>query len=800
MALLQLTEEQIRTWTREQKDEWWLTNVYRGDMPQLTLRSGLTGFVLGGVLAATAMYIGAKTGISIGVGLTSVILAFAIYRIMAGSGLAKDFTILENNCTQSIATAAGYMIGPMISCLAAYMLLTGRIIPWWHMIMWMCVVSIIGVLLAFPMKRRFINEEQLPFPEGRASGVVLDALYTGAANEGMFKARLLGVTALLTGLYQAGISEGWMKLLQFKLLRMDRWAGLKEPWIIHERLDTYYYAMAAKVNGWIPTILGTDIRQLGLRLTLDCAMIGVGGLMGIAVATSCLLGALINFVVLAPIMIQAGDIVARVGPNGAVVPISRAEIVNQWSLWWGVVMMVVGSLVSLLGRPEIFKGIFRRGKKPRRRPRRAEAHRVAAVDFVGRHSALQRAGRLGDTCVLRRAVAARVHLAAADLRAVGDLHQLDGADLVDAYRLVGQDHAVYDGSNRPHQPGEQPDPGGNDGRDCVKFRQLAVGHQARLHARRQAAPAGDWSCDRHLCGGACVRAAVLPAVPAARRQRRAHGRWSRTSSRSRRRCSGRAWPRSSARVLARCRVGGCLYDCRRDRAAAIEVARMATKGRFGLSAVAIGLGVVLPPESTFAMFVGALLFWVMGRRHRTRAPRTRVLGRRPRAHLRRLDLGLGTGGDRQRDCQCADELKTVRKARGRSARSAPFAPMAEDPFAGFLMQTGADGPSPAPSASRGRTPRAGSSRSRGCSVAAAADLVHLAHVLVLARAVARSATFPYRHADLSLGGVEGRSALPDHVLRTSFFVWHDEQAAAIGLIFVSFLGSTSIDDLFRPRG
>jgi hypothetical protein len=53
MALLQLTEEQVRAWTREQKDEWWLHSVYRGDMPQLTLRSGLTGFVLGGVLAAT---------------------------------------------------------------------------------------------------------------------------------------------------------------------------------------------------------------------------------------------------------------------------------------------------------------------------------------------------------------------------------------------------------------------------------------------------------------------------------------------------------------------------------------------------------------------------------------------------------------------------------------------------------------------------------------------------------------------------------------------------------------------------
>ena len=189
MALIQLTEEQVRTWSRAQKDQWWFANVFRGDMPQLTLRSGLTGFVLGGALAATGLYIAGKTGITIGVGLTSVILAFAIFRTLAGVGLVRDMTILENNCTQSIATAAGYMITPLISSLAAYMLVTGRIVPWWQMVVWTVVISILGVLVAFPMKRRFINEDQLPFPEGRACGVVLDSLYTGHADEGMFKAR-----------------------------------------------------------------------------------------------------------------------------------------------------------------------------------------------------------------------------------------------------------------------------------------------------------------------------------------------------------------------------------------------------------------------------------------------------------------------------------------------------------------------------------------------------------------------------------------------------------------------------------
>ena len=49
------------------------------------------------------------------------------------------------------------------------------------------------------------------------------------------------------------------------------------PWTLHERLDTYYYDAAARLNLWIPKILGTDVRQLGLRLTLDTAMLGVGG-------------------------------------------------------------------------------------------------------------------------------------------------------------------------------------------------------------------------------------------------------------------------------------------------------------------------------------------------------------------------------------------------------------------------------------------------------------------------------------------------------------------------------------------
>ncbi|HEX8077923.1 MAG TPA: OPT/YSL family transporter, partial [Chthoniobacterales bacterium] len=286
MALAQLTPEQIRTWTRERKDRWWFENIYRGNLAQLTIRSGFTGFLLGGVLSATNLYVGAKSGVTLGVNLTSVILAFAIYRAIARTGLASDFTILENNAMQSIATAAGYMTTPLISSLAAYMLVTGVIIPWWQIVFWMVVMSLVGVLVAFPMKRRFINEDQLPFPEGRACGVLLDALYSGAAGEGVFKARLLAITAGLTGFYQFLTADALQRLLQFRLLRLDKLAGLTEPWHFRERIDDYYYLLATKFQLWIPRILGTDIRTLGLRVGLDAAMIGVGGLMGVRVASS----------------------------------------------------------------------------------------------------------------------------------------------------------------------------------------------------------------------------------------------------------------------------------------------------------------------------------------------------------------------------------------------------------------------------------------------------------------------------------------------------------------------------------
>ena len=249
MAIERLTPEQIRDWTAEQKDRWWLANVYRGDMPQLTLRAAVTGFLLGSILSATNLYVGAKTGWTLGVGLTSVILAFASFRTLAGLGF-RDLTILENNAAQSIATSAGYMTGPLISGMAAYMWIQNTIIPWWQMAAFNVVLSLLGVLVAFPMKRRFINDEQLPFPEGQACGVVLDTLYHGDGQAGMRQARALVTAGLVAGAIEALKGVNLMGLLQKGLL------GLRGVWHLPHALDEWFWETARARSWTLPSQIG----------------------------------------------------------------------------------------------------------------------------------------------------------------------------------------------------------------------------------------------------------------------------------------------------------------------------------------------------------------------------------------------------------------------------------------------------------------------------------------------------------------------------------------------------------------
>ena len=335
MALKHLTPEQVRTWSLAEKDRWWRKEVFKGDMPQLTIRSAITGMSLGGILSLTNLYVGIRTGWTLGVGITSVILAFAMFKILSRIGVGREMTLLENNAMQSIATAAGYMTGPLVSSMAAYMLITDQIVPMYQTILWIIFLSILGVLFAFPLKRRFINDEQMPFPEGRAAGVVMDSLHSETGAAGLFKAKILASGAAASAFIEMIRNEHFMHMIRLPFLKIpDYW-------------DDFIYRFAT------PAIMGTPLKDLTVRADTSIVMVAAGGLMGMKTGISLLTGAVVNYFVLAPQLIHSG-IIAE----------ASFKSITMWALWGGVAMMTTASLYAFFSKPRVildaFRGLFQK--------------------------------------------------------------------------------------------------------------------------------------------------------------------------------------------------------------------------------------------------------------------------------------------------------------------------------------------------------------------------------------------------------------------------------------------------------
>lgn len=331
MAIHELTEEQIQTMTLEEKDTWWYNNVYKHNSPQLTIRSALTGIILGGVLSLTNLYVGIKTGWTLGVGISSVILSFAFFKILSKLKVGSEMGVLENNAMQSIATSAGYMTAPLMSSIPAYMMVTGKVIPMWQTFWWIAVLSILGVLFAFPLKKRYINDEQLPFPEGRASGIVLDSLHSETGKEGVFKAKILAFGALLSAGIEVLRSGTVMNMIKAPFLK------LPETW------DHIVY------NYFTPAIWGTPLKDLTIQVDSSIVMFGTGGLMNIKTGVSLLLGGFINYFLLAPYLIHTG-----------IIPQATFKSITMWSLWGGVAVMTTSSLFSFFSKPEVIVSAFKK--------------------------------------------------------------------------------------------------------------------------------------------------------------------------------------------------------------------------------------------------------------------------------------------------------------------------------------------------------------------------------------------------------------------------------------------------------
>lgn len=354
--------------TPEQIERDWFENVYQGDhVKQLTARAVIMGMLLGMIMACSNVYIGLKAGWSMGVTITSAVLAFTIFQAVSGTigpllvkahklpavgGFFRwlwpenHYSILENNCLQSTAGAAGSMTsGGLVNAIPALMMLSAASIPadfatrclW--LIPWVMIICALGVFLAVPTKRQMINIEGLRFPTGTAAAATLRALHE-KGGEAARQARALTLAAVLGAVVTWFRDAGDLTFMKVQeIAGAPAWAPIKSwfwpekaPWLKLPRIESVWGTAWIKLGNYKDQPLG--LNQVTMSLEGSLLFIAAGAIMGFRQAWSLMLGAFVNYVILAPHFLRAGVIEA---------PSFRK--ISAWSLWIGVPMMVTSGLL-----------------------------------------------------------------------------------------------------------------------------------------------------------------------------------------------------------------------------------------------------------------------------------------------------------------------------------------------------------------------------------------------------------------------------------------------------------------------
>jgi uncharacterized oligopeptide transporter (OPT) family protein len=274
---------------------------------ELSVRAVLTGAVLGILLTPSNVYAGLKIGWSFNMSIIALLIGFGLWQ-----GLARNrqngpaWSLHESNINQTVASAAASIIsGGLVAPIPAYTLLTGQQLDPLPMMAWVFSVSFLGIWIAWYLRPTLLNDHGLTFPEGMATLETLQHIYHHG-QEAVARIKVLSVAALLSG-------------------------GMK--WI-----DEFVWA----IPRWAPTPI---VERLTFTLDPSLLLIGFGGIIGIRVGLTLLLGAALAWGGLAPYLIDHALVVLAPNASGP----QFAKLV-EWLLWPGVSLMVCATLTSLAVR------------------------------------------------------------------------------------------------------------------------------------------------------------------------------------------------------------------------------------------------------------------------------------------------------------------------------------------------------------------------------------------------------------------------------------------------------------------
>ena len=192
-----------------------------------------------------------------------------------------------------------------MAAVPALLMLTHTLPDAWSLVIWFTAISVLGVFAAIPIKRQLVNIEALPFPTGTATAETLRSLHSHGSGG---KAEVLGTAAV------GGALLAWLRDA-----RLSWMSAFNIPGSLH----------------FPGTIRGVELHKWTVAVDFSLILVGAGALMSWKTGWSLLLGGVMTYLVLAPVMVDAG-VIQTVTYKGIV----------GWSVWPGAAMLVSSGVLS----------------------------------------------------------------------------------------------------------------------------------------------------------------------------------------------------------------------------------------------------------------------------------------------------------------------------------------------------------------------------------------------------------------------------------------------------------------------
>ena len=238
-----------------------MTTMAQAGPKEITIRGIVLGIVITLIFTAAQVYLGLKVGLTFATSIPAAVISMALLSAF------RDATIQENNIVQTIASAAGTLASVIFVLPGLLMIGWWANVPFWPTFGACAIGGVLGVMYTVPLRRALVSQSDLPYPEGVAAAEVLKVGTSSRSGAAEGKVGLMAVVwgSVASALFAAA-------------------AGAK--------------LLAAEVAVYFKVGQGAT----GIGAASSLALLGAGHLMGITVGIAMLAGLVIAWGVLVPIL------------------------------------------------------------------------------------------------------------------------------------------------------------------------------------------------------------------------------------------------------------------------------------------------------------------------------------------------------------------------------------------------------------------------------------------------------------------------------------------------------------------